>query len=100
MRQLSEPIRDNEEGRFGALCRRERSENVNGNRLEWDESREQLKTVQMFPESDAVLSARVAAGDGVQGVCCYLWLIEMASQTVVHLVLAEVTGDDDVVHQR
>lgn len=79
---------------------KERSKDVNGSGLEFGEGGKQLETVQVFPESDAVLSAKLAGPDGVRGIRCCVRPVEVPSQTVLHLVLPVVTGQDEVVHQR
>lgn len=80
------------------FCPRKPLENVDGNALEWTEGQRQLKMVQMFPESDAVSSARVAVLVGGDGVCCHVRPVKMPSQTTTNLALAGVIGESDEVH--
>lgn len=81
------------------FCPRERSRDVNGKGLDCVDSRKQLKKVQVFPESDAVSSARVAVPDRGHGVRYHVRPVKVPSQTVIHLVLAVMTGEDDVMHR-
>lgn len=83
LRQLSTPSHENEDETFSGSRLGGRSEDVNGSGMEWTESRKQLKTVQMFLESDAVLGARAAVFDGGHGVRCPVRTVDMLSQTVM-----------------
>lgn len=85
---------------FPVFRPREWSESVGGDVLEWAKGRIKNKMVQLFSESDAVSSLRVAFPNEGHGVSCHVPPLKVPSKTLVRLVLAGVTGEDDVLHQR